>query len=64
MISDVGDGVDNLKVGDRVIALNQVHQCGERMVCCPLNGAVALKNGLIDQAIVGIAERRTQRESH
>lgn len=29
IVSEVGEGVDNVKVGDRVIALNQVYQCGE-----------------------------------
>lgn len=29
VVAQVGDGVKHLKVGDRVIALNQVHQCGK-----------------------------------
>lgn len=61
VVSQVGEGVDNVQVGDRVIALNQVYQCGEP-IFRPLRAGRLHLSELNIQASAGIAGRRTRRK--
>lgn len=55
VISQVGEGVDNVKVGDRVIALNQVYQCGEVSTFSTMSSGT-LESNLTSRRVLGLQE--------
>lgn len=60
-ISEVGEGVHHVKVCDRVIALNQVFQCGENLVLV-VKRRTLQRSKVTMQVNVGTAGRRIRRE--